>query len=322
MKKLLITGTILLSLVGCNKPDMFNILTTGQIQLDEVAGLFESSNISITYKEIDDSVVFESDQPLSFDGVRFEVDSNDKASKLCSIMGFYDLNKTQFELINTPTSRRTSNIYARHDSPDDPDIFKTTIVPVLHGNLVENTMLGSMFDYNVVLSTHYRVKSESSYLNSLTCYGTTSSHYKSGEIIKDEFFHSIFENQLATQITPTTNLYSQSAYFLVASPDQMWSQNNKDTEVYVDAKINFLSVAENGARKICTDSGYSGLLFYSIRYALHGSVPENIYVYNQAMGGLWSEANKPSKVEFHHRYRNRYDSIEVPGIYLNNIYCF
>jgi len=328
--KNLIVLAILAIFVGCSTK--VSVVTTNQNQLDEAVGILDDANVTISYNDSNDTVKILAENlngvplPLTLTGVRIGEMNLAQAKEMCSILGFTDLNNTNFLTILASTNREIKNDGGFSNYPH----LKTSKYPVLHVMPALNNIFSAFFDFIPEISSYYFTAptvTQKFYLHSLTCAGTTQAHFSNNNSFnKDDFLKGALEGQLATYMQSSNNVYQQSNFFLVKEAQEIWEkEENKSGGARIKSEINFLSAAKEGAAEICSRSGHNGLLFYSVKYATSKNTPEIIYRYDSA-NGLWVESTAPSAYKLNYKYIDEFRDVrhklEVPSVFLDNIYCF
>ncbi len=362
MKKTLIMRNSLLSLLlglsisGCDDDDIYQgsdvvIIDTSYRGAVVGDGSKEDTNVKVEYFSADDSVRLSAINEIGDDavkpitignGIRISgEDGDEQVQKICSFLGFTSPELGRYTTINDYTSR--TEVF--ESMPANYYDFKVTY-PVLHATLVSNPVSGSMFPDTLDIKSHYfkfesddkkysmyynnyneEIGEKKNYMASITCFGTTLSHFKDNSAINDDYpemIKSILAAKLATVMKPASNFYTESSFFLIKNADEAWTIRRAfRTIIHMNDLVDdsFLPMAKKGAANICKESGYDNLLSYSIRYEPFDDVSSDVYEFNETTD-VWELKTKPTKRTL---LRLRGDQppnvIELPSVFLDKIYC-
>ncbi len=361
MKKTLIMRNSLLSLLlglsisGCNdytgsSPNV--VIDTSHRGIVEGNGSNEDTNVKVEYFSTDDSVKLsaineagDATVPITIGGgIRISGENGgEQVQKICSFLGFTSPELGRYTIINDYTSRtevyREKPEYTHRNYRD----FSATY-PVLHATLVPNSVSGSMFPDTLDIQSHYfdsekerpkyyesyienEIGEKKSYMASITCFGTTLSHFKDNSAINDDYpemIKSILAAKLATIIKPASNFYTGSSFFLIKNAHDFWHlrfENFIRVRDY-DDEDNFLDMAKKGAANICKESGYNNLLSYTLRYEFVDDVSSHVYEFNET-SDVWELKTKPTKRTIIRKRgpNTPPDEMEAPSAFLDKIYC-
>ncbi len=318
-----------------------------------------SNDISIEYNSSIDRVTIKSNtesEPIILLGTRIDGEGiNAKNMEdFCSLLGFTLPERVSYHVAKASTVINVKNERVSGDaSVTAAGVGKNIAYPALHMKAVENSIGGMLFSHIPKMGAHYLVTptrdeyisytpenflsdstyydeniAKKSYVDSISCEGTTSVHFDSnGNFQKDQFLMNIFNKQMGEVASSQNSSYDFNIPFLLKKADDSWRFDDYDNgkTVVMEKDAELISLADKGAKEICVQSGMTNVLFYTFEYLTSDKTGNIVYTYSD--GGGWTETSAPVKFELRHVKDYAYEgtndiSVEVPGIYLDDVYCY
>lgn len=355
----LISNVLLISTMGilsvsCSGHKSQIVTKTPEEVIEEL-----SNDISIEYNSSIDRVTIKSateSEPIILLGTRIDGEeiSTKNMEDFCSLLGFSLPERVNYHIAKASTVINVKNERVSGDASVTAAGVGTNIAyPALHMRAIENSIGGMLFSHIPKMGAHYLVTptreeyisydsenfytdstyyneniAQKSYVNSISCEGTTSVHFdSSGKFQKDQFLMNIFKKQMGEVASSQNSYYDFSIPFLLKKADDSWKFDSYDNgkTVIMEKDAELIALADKGAKEICIQSGMTNVLFYTFEYLTSEKTGNTVYNYTD--GGGWAEASAPAKFELRHVKDYAYEgtndiSVEVPGIYLDDVYCY
>ena len=324
-----------------------------------------NNELSITYESSLDRVTIEAktsdgeSTPITLLGTRINAEeiNQDKAASICALLGFLSPERANYSVTKAETDvKLTSTVIS---GSTDAEFSKYVRYPVLHMDAILNSYTGLPFvyvpkvgshyfniptfyqysqdnsgDYMTLYNEYHEAVKYKSYLEKISCEGTSSLHYNNeGQLNTEDFLVDIFKGLSGAEISEQNSPYNMNIPFLVAAAEGNWFIEKENTsygledsgDIFLKKDKTLLQKAEAGAIEICEQSGYTGLVHYELVYKNSDDINGNVYQYHTQTG--WSEGLAPEKAELTAKKKSNYSgeqtkTIEVPSIYLGQVYCF